>query len=170
MTRTLPAVLILAFIVTMISFPAQADPRDEAMRRIEMLRIWRLTELLDLNPEDAAKIFPVLSKYDKLFREKGDTKDNLLKQMRLELKKEKINSVKLEKINTDIFNIERDAMNIREQMFEELSQILTPEQLAKYILFEIKFQLEIEEIINKIRRESSRIRGIKIKDSGASDK
>ncbi len=170
MTRITLTIIIFAIIASLFPVFAQADNRDEVMRRIEMLRIWRLTEILNLDPAHATKIFPTLSRYDKHFRQMGQEKDRLLGALKTELKKENPDSAKLSNISAEIFLIEKEAMEIREKMFDELKDIFTPEQMAKYIIFEIKFQKEMEEIIHKVRRDRARTGTMKIKTKNKNDK
>jgi hypothetical protein len=132
------------------------DPRKtEAMKRIEMLRVWRLTEILDLTAEDGIKIFPLLRKYDGQLKKKGQEKERLVRKMHQELKKETVNSANLSKMTQQILRVESEAIQIRKAMYKELETVFTPEQIARYMIFEVSFQKEIDEIISQVRRERS---------------
>ena len=147
------AILLAAFLLSAATTFAADPRRDEAMKRIEMLRIWRLTEILDLNAEDAARVFPLLQRYDVMFQEKHRNKDMLLQQTQKELDKPKPDKNLLNDLTSRIIKIEQESMNIHVQMYKELKEVFTPDQLARYMIFELKFKKEIDDIINQVRRE-----------------
>ena len=142
------AVLLMATVAT-----AQQPDKKEAMKQIEMLRIWRLTDLLKLQPEEASKLFPMLQSYDDKIKAKAREKAKVLRSMQAELKKETPDSASLEKMTGQVLDVERQILDIRGEMMKELKTMLSTEQIAQYLLFEVKFKQELDDLIHQVRRE-----------------
>jgi Spy/CpxP family protein refolding chaperone len=154
LTITVGLVLIVAFAASAF---AEEGRRADAMKRIEMIRIWRLTESLNLTANEGAKIFPILQRFDKQFQEKMQTKEELVDQLVGELGKDAINAAKLTSLSERILKLEDESMEVRKAMYKELREIMTPEQLARYMIFEVSFQREIDEIIQQVRKNPTGI-------------
>jgi len=144
--------------------PPPEDPqaRVEAMKRIEMYRIFKLTEVLELENEDAARIFPIIQRYDSQFRQISEKKEKLLQEMHLELKKETPDQKRLKKLVDDVLGIEREFIKVRAAQFEELKKELNGEQYARFLIFDQHFREEINRMINDIHRKRKR-RGRRIR-------
>lgn len=158
MRRTIALTILIAsaFLFTSSAFAADSGKKAQAMKQIEMLRIWRLTELLELSAADGAKIFPVLQEWDQKFSDMGERKQQLIRKMRRELKQDGPKEQSLKNLTNQVFTVEQQIIESRKEMYSQLKRILTPEQLAKYMLFELSFQKEIDEIINHARQDRKR--------------
>lgn len=154
-------VLAAAFLIPSTAAYAGDARKADAMKRIEMLRIWRLTEILELNETDGARIFPILQKYDRQYMILNESKEKLVKQLKNAVNTQQTNAKRLETLTGQLIQIEQEAMDIRGRMYTELKEVLTPQQLAKYMIFEINFKQEIDEIINQVRREHKRMKTTK---------
>jgi len=130
----------------------QPENRDEALRRIEMLRLFRLTEVLELNEEDAARVFPVIQRYDREYRDILEKREQLMRELQLQLNSGNPDQTTLTRLVDEILNQEREAMRVRTEQFKELKKILTPEQYAKYLLFDARFREDLNRMLDDIRR------------------
>lgn len=135
--------------------PMGGPPSDERMKkimkRIEMVRMWRLTEELDLDEATAAKLFPILSRYESKRME-------LQKQMfELRRKARLIESGRADKQESsarvlDELEKNRTAMHrLRKEQNKELKKVLTPTQMLKYLSFEERFRREMRQMIMDAR-------------------
>lgn len=116
--------------------------KKELKEKINMMRIWKLTEVLDLNEETASRLFPVLHKYK---TERHELKQDV-KNASKELEKT-VNTGSDEEIRNILQGIlqSRDKLrNIQDRELTELRDILTVQQQAKYILFHQKFKRQIK--------------------------
>lgn len=156
------ALLVTSFLFASAVVYAGSQRKEEVLKRIQMLRIWRLTEVLQLSSDEAAKLFPVLNKYDEQFRAKADAKQKLLHKMHHEMKKETPDDKQLKSLIKKVMVIENEAIQVRHEMYKELETHLTPERLAKFMIFEISFQKEIDQLVTGVRRGQSRVTGIKV--------
>ncbi len=121
--------------------------REEIRKKIEAVRIWKLTEALKLDENTAAKLSAYLSSIDQqrrdIMREQVETM-RLLKQT---LKTAKPDETKL-KASLDRLEKNRHAMmEIRDKEITGLKGILTTEQQARFLVFQQEFRRDIQRMI-----------------------
>lgn len=129
--------------------PPSKEQMEKVRKRIETMRIWKLTKALDLDEKTAARLFPLLNKYDKKRAEiERDIKDNM-KNLRdaLEDKKESKLRGLLERLEKN----HKALQGLNDEERAELKHILTVGQQAKYLIFLQEFNREIRHIIAEAR-------------------
>jgi len=157
MRRLLTTLTLLTLLALPVPAAAQQDgplatqQRADAVRRLEMVRLYKLVELLELSPEDSAKLFPVLQKFDDQFYAVTEKRSLALRDMRREVMLDKPDEAKLKKLVTDILTYEQDTMKIREQQYRELRTTLDSTRLAKFMLFEKRFNAEMIRLVEDVR-------------------
>lgn len=151
--KHLLVLIVLAAMFLSTSAMAADSPKTEAMKRIEMLRIWRLTDLLELSAQDGPRIFPIIQEYDQKIHNHSVEKDKLLAQVYAELAKTEPDDKMLSGSVEKILKHDNSIREIRIEMYHKLKVVLTPEQLAKYMIFEISFQQEMKDIVDQVRRD-----------------
>lgn len=125
--------------------------RDRIHQRIELMKMWRLTEALELDQETAAKLFPVLREQEEKERKLRDNGRDILKEMKAELDKEEPDSRALSKLTKQYMQNERDIVDFRGKRLDELSKFLSEEQIAQMMLFVPRFERDMREMICEAR-------------------
>jgi len=123
------------------------DPKE----MVETIRIYKITEELDLTQDQSVKFFPKL-------KEMRDAREvyNAIKMTigeRLNSYLENPDKFKNE-IKSLVGELEANETKMREsenRIKKEISNILTPEQQAKFLLFSMKFNQEMREMVGKAR-------------------
>jgi hypothetical protein len=152
---------LLFFVGTVSAQPPQGQRRgrpwapEDRMRRVEQFKKVRLMEELKLNDEVSIRFF---SRYDKfeeevrgLERERNriiDHLDSLLKQG------EKAEAYR--KDFDELVSLGQKVANARMRFYNDIRGILTPQEVAKVIVFERDFGRELRDIIQDVRRERRR--------------
>ncbi len=143
--------LVLA--LTLPAGPGFSRPPEERLektwKRIETLRMWRLTQRLDLDEETASRLFPVINRYDK---QRLALRRDMRRDMR-ELRKsvETAGEDKLRGIIEKLRERRMKLQEINEEEMEKLAGILSTRELAKFIIFRQDFDRELRKIIAKAR-------------------
>jgi len=151
-------VIALTFIFTAAVLPQDngqeggAHKRRAPMKKIEELEKIKLLDVLNLDEATSAKLFTRRN----LNRTKiWDYEDKInidLQNIESEIKKGKDKDVsKIQKLNEDYFNLSMEVEKEKLSYLRSLSDILTPEQIGKYIVFERKFREEIRDLLMKER-------------------
>ncbi|MFC1549602.1 Spy/CpxP family protein refolding chaperone [Nitrospirota bacterium] len=131
--------------------PPSKEQMEKVRKRVEMVRIWKLTEALDLDEKTADRLFPILRKYDKqkvelrseMFRSRRQ-----IRQMESGRGGEKVDAKKLLE---DMEKSKARMTAIEEEQYKEIKKVLTPEQMVKYIAFEERFRREMKQMMRESR-------------------
>ncbi|MFQ5842703.1 MAG: Spy/CpxP family protein refolding chaperone [Thermodesulfobacteriota bacterium] len=132
--------------------PQAIEKRKKVRERIALIRMWKLTEELDLTEETGAKLFPILRKYDEKWIGLQKDRRALMQQLRKALEDEATSDKEIEGA---MERVETNAMAVSDllrQQRQDLKGILSPRQQAKFILFQRQFQREIRRIIAEARQ------------------
>lgn len=161
MKKKLPIALLIAAALVLTSVAlAHAEwgksrhdkgDRQKMRERVELIKMWKLTEALDLDQETATKLFPLMNEYDNKQRDLRNKRGETMKQIQEELKKDAPDAAVL-RASIDLFKRnERDMTEMRMQRLDALSKVLTDEQVAKMIALVPKFERRIKELIGEAR-------------------
>jgi len=149
--------LVLGFTVDSVAEPPEGfdrpptkEQKEKVRKRIETLRMWKLTRILDLDEETAARLFPLLNRYNK---KRAGIEQNLRGDMialRDALKNKREGRLRdlLERLEKNHKALQR----LKDEERTELKKILTLEQQAKFIIFQQEFDREIRKIIAEARK------------------
>ncbi|NIS61124.1 MAG: hypothetical protein GTO13_10605 [Proteobacteria bacterium] len=132
--------------------PQAIEKRKKVRERIELIRMWKLTEELDLSQETGAKLFPLLRKYDEKWINLQKERRDLMQELRKALEGEEISDKELEGTMERVETNAGAISDLLRQQRQELKGILSPRQQAKFILFQSQFHREIREIIAEARQ------------------
>jgi len=128
------------------------EKRERVEERIRMVRMWKLTEALDLTEERAAQIFPVLNRFDRhrseLIRE-NHKKINKLKEA---LQADPVDEEALISLIDKIGETRSALARIHDEEAAVLKKLFSVEEQARYLLFQISFEKEIHKIIAESKR------------------
>ncbi|MBI5026409.1 MAG: hypothetical protein HZC12_06745 [Nitrospirae bacterium] len=169
MGRHIFKILLLLFLVFGFSLNGMAEPPEDiekppskeqmekVRRRIATLKMWRLTQAIDLDEKTSAQLFPLLNKYDKKRVEIKNAMRDDMKQLREALKEKREGNLKniLDRLEQN----RKALQGINDEEKVELKKILTIEQQARFIIFQQKFHKEIRKIIAEAKqRRAERFR------------
>lgn len=151
--------LLVAQVALGQPFPRQGSgPQGmpgERMRRIEQFKKVRLMEVLQLDEQESIRFFARYGRFEdevrKLERERNtiiDDLDSLVKQ------DEKPESY--QKDFDDLIVLGQKVADARARFYKGAQQVLTPQQVAKVVVFERDFGRELREMIQDVQRERRR--------------
>ena len=125
--------------------PPSKEQREKVRKRIETMKMWKLTKALDLDEKTSSRLFPMLNDYDKKRKEveREIRKDIDFLKEALELKEE--SRIK------DLLEVLEQKHNTLKRLGDEernrLREVLTIEQQARYLIFKMEFRREIRRMI-----------------------
>ena len=148
----------LAALFTLLLLPAFATSQppggDEMERRrperLERYRKMRLIETLKLSEEDAVRFFSKQSAHEdaqrELFKERNKALDELDKIIH-----GKGSDKDLPKLSDDIQASDAKIFTERQSYQNEVQKSLTPDQFAKFLLFERDFNRQVRDALEEMR-------------------
>ena len=122
-----------------------------ASRRVEEIRIGRMTEALKLDEKTAAKFIPAVTALDSQRRTLMSERRQHLFELRKQLEAQHPDEGKLAAILEKLRKNERDQMATRDKEYESAKAHLTVEQQARYVIFQREFNREVRGIIDDMR-------------------
>lgn len=140
--------ILLGLTVFCLTQPfADDDPRAI----IEKVKIYRLTQELDLTTEQAIRFFPKLNDLQKIERKFGEEKMKIIHGLK-ELLREHASDEKILEVVAKFEELQKNKLTKQIETRKEIWQILTPVQRAKFLIFQEEFNREIREMIKKIKK------------------
>lgn len=128
--------------------PPEREPREW----IETLRKVRLIDELRLSEEQITKFFPKLNELKETREQFNQQRRELIDELADLLAKGKKS---IEQINAKLdklFNLEEEFHKRETVLRKELRKILTPEQQIRFILFQTRFDDELRQMIQRVRK------------------
>ncbi len=143
--------MLILFILTELFGQKQPNDFDEfeidhgkREKRMEMMMVWRLTEELDLTPEQAEKFFPRFRKHREELDELKKMEKALGKDMRIKLKAEQdIAKSDVKATINRITELRKKHIEFESEFLLGMDDILSPRQLANLGVFKQKMMRDI---------------------------
>jgi hypothetical protein len=131
--------------------PGDAPAGERPYDRIENLRKVRLVEVLELKEDQSVRFLARMNEHDNarrgLIKERGDALDRLERLVR-----NKADDSEFEKAFADVAAVDDRLTAERRAFSAGLSDILSPTQRAKMLIFERRFEKELREAMREAQR------------------
>jgi Spy/CpxP family protein refolding chaperone len=121
--------------------------REEVRKKIEAVRMWRLTEELKLDEKTSAKLASFLSALDEKRRDFMRERMEAMRDLRVILMAGKADE---KKMRADLDKLEKNRREMEELQDKEISGVkglLSVEQQARYVIFQQDFRREMRGMI-----------------------
>lgn len=150
--------LFLAVLIMPVSLPAADGTPGEGdltrvRKKIEALRAWRISEELDLDQETSARLFPVMRDADEKGWRIESMNRALIREMDLQLKKGEPDPGKINGILDRLQANRMEKARIENRHLKRVREILSPEDTARYLIFQFRFQKELKQKAARAFRE-----------------
>ncbi|MBU0711096.1 hypothetical protein KJ762_00950 [bacterium] len=145
MNRWIGIVLIGLFI---LGTAAQAqddfmEPMDPDRReQMEALRIWKMTEYLELSTEQSILFFPRLKEFEDIIHDNQNRQRDIMKSIYELLKDENYTTTEKDVKNyaKQLAGLEKEISNQKEAFITSIGDVLTKDQQLKFIVFDNRFR------------------------------
>ena len=141
-------VLILTLVIPKISYSQVNDFKDneidslfesENRRAMESMMVWKLTEELELEVDQAERFFPKYREHRKELESLRKKEQLLAKTLRLNMKQnKKLSGSEVNKIIKESSSLKRKMADLEESFLINSAKVLNPNQQAKLGLFKNK--------------------------------
>ncbi len=144
--------LVVSLLALSFSYGAMATGNQQPLRhqdakrvhdKLRLMRMWKLTEYLNLDEETGAKLFPVLNRYDDQRLALNEERVGMLKDIKEELNKETPDEKKLGEFLAKSEELHLKMEKLNQDEWNELKKVLSVKQQAKMLLFYRSFDREL---------------------------
>ncbi len=126
---------------------------DKHTERIQLYRLWRIMENLDLTDDQVDKFFPLMRELGKKEKELARQRHTLVTKMREELSKEEPSEAELKKLLADLKRNARQVIETKSEAIDRGAEILSIEQQARMALELGDVERNIWESIARVRHK-----------------
>ena len=120
-------------------------------QRIHMMKMWKLTEMLELDEQTAAKVFPLMREFAVKQQELRAKRVEIVKQMGQELDKDAPDPAVLRPLIDEFKQNELAMVETRIARLDDMSKLLGEEQVAKMIALTPKFERQFQGLLGEAR-------------------
>ncbi len=148
LTRILCLLLLACLIQTPLLLADDEMPGERDLTRVrkkvEALRAWQLTEVLNLDEETSSRLFPAMRQADQERWKIESRNRELVREMYRSLERSNPDPQKIDEFLDELLSNRMKLVRAEARHLERVRQILSPEDTARYLMFQIRFQREIK--------------------------
>ena len=135
------------------------EKREAVRKKIEAVRIWRLTEALKLDTPTSSKLSSLLSSFEQ--QRMGIMRQQMtaMRELRRMLKTPKPEESKIKSALDRLEKNQHAMQALRDKELAGVKEILTIEQQARFLLFQQEFRREMQGMISNARKGGPRGEG-----------
>lgn len=129
--------------------------RQQIFDQFRAFRMWKMTEELKLDEATAAKLFPLLSKYDEQERELGRDRAHAYREMRQLLEAPNPDPARLDALVERMIALRARRDVLEREKIAAIRKVLSPVQMARLVMLmpriEEDFRVKIRDAIDTAR-------------------
>ncbi|KQC14594.1 MAG: hypothetical protein APR63_05470 [Desulfuromonas sp. SDB] len=145
--------LALLWIFLVNSFPLysqyQGPPDREPFRNLEAIKLWKMAEYLELDQEQMGIIITVHREFTSRTSFLQETRRILVEDLRERIENEYPDDQLLSAVDS-IINIDNQLFRLRQEERDEIFEIFSPVQQAKFFIFQIEFARQVREHLQQL--------------------
>ena len=129
------------------------------MKNIENYRIYKMSEYLELTPEQAETFFPLLRQHEKEMKTVKEEENVLYDELKaMQSGKEEASQEKLQDIMGKMQGLENRRMGLNQNFMKQSGKMLSPGQCAKIPTFEKDFRDHLkQQFIQKQKQQGKTV-------------
>ena len=131
--------------------PPPPEKREQLRRDIENMRIWKMTQYLELSTEQSTKFFPIFNDFQKKREKLEEERGEMMRQLAEFVESEGKHEAEIRKLMSGLVKNRQKMVDLVDEFRREAGRVLSLKQQAKLVLFEEHFKREIRGMIEDIR-------------------
>ncbi|OQX91838.1 MAG: hypothetical protein B6D58_06080 [candidate division Zixibacteria bacterium 4484_95] len=138
--------------------PFDRPMQQQIRKRIETIKIWKLTEELNLTEEQSVKFFPIYNKFEEELKATEAERRQVIEKLDELTITEMPSANEINKLLDKLEDLDRNINSVKEVYRDKLEDILTTQQIGRLYVFEVMFQRQMQEIVRDIRQKKGEAR------------
>ncbi|MBA7617756.1 MAG: hypothetical protein GH143_09920 [Calditrichaeota bacterium] len=124
--------------------PKEKRADSQRMRdRLSTVKMWKITEYLDLSEEQAGKFFPRTREHQKEMNELIEQRRQLYEDFQQQIDDGKVGAGDADRYIAETARLDKALIELRAKHIQGLKDILSDEQLARFAIFDEHFRRQI---------------------------
>jgi len=159
MKTTLLVIMIAACMLPADMSAQMGRNREQrpALERVESLKKVRLMETLKLDENQSVKVFARYNKHRELMRSIEGEAGTLIEKLESQIGANASDAEYKQTVST-LLEIDRKKHDARIKYIGELQDVLSPKQVAEYMIFERNFARDLRQAIHDVKSEKQKNR------------
>lgn len=153
----MPVIFITIIILSLVAYPQKM--RDKFLKnkdKLEQLEKIKLIEALDLNEDISIRLFSRKNDLKKETDKLEDRNEAIIDELEKSFdSNEKNAEIRQNQLLNEFLKNKLDIETLKQQFITSLSDILSREQVCKFVVFEKKFRDEIKSVLMEKRHQKN---------------
>jgi Spy/CpxP family protein refolding chaperone len=132
--------------------PPPPERMEQVRKDIENMRIWKMTQYLELSTEQSTRFFPLFNDFERKREKLEEERGEMMRQLEQLVESESGSESKIKKLMSDLDKNQQKMFDLPQEFRREAGEVLTTRQQAKLVLFEEWFRGEIRRMVDDIRK------------------
>ncbi len=145
MMRLKSCLVMLIMVSAMYAHPGQS--MDRTPKNMDAVRIWKLTEVLELTEDQTVSFLPIVQIHERKLRETQRELNAIGKNAQSLLESEDLSQKEVDKILKEYMKKNAELMSIKEDFIKSLPKYLSPKQQVLYVGFEARFRQDLRDFM-----------------------
>lgn len=134
--------------------PPEGPMREKVRERIKTIKVWKLTEDLNLSQSQSEKFFPIYNRFFDKWEEIEQQKREIIRRLDELTLKEKTDDSEIGRQLDRLDSLDQEVRVLKVKLRGDLKDVLSERQIGRLYVFELRFLQQMQEIMRDVRRES----------------
>jgi hypothetical protein len=139
--------------VSVAAQDAQPPVQGKASERVEQYKKIRMMEVLGLDEQSSIKFFSRYNKNVEVMKDLRQKQVQALASIQI-LRKSKATDNEYAKVVSDLRSLEGQVNQTKSKYIDDLKDLLTSKQLAEYLVFELRFQQNLRDLVRDVQQKN----------------
>lgn len=155
--KNMPVIFLTVIILSLVAYPQKMrDKFHKNKDKLEQLEKIKLIEALDLNEDISIRLFSRKNDLKKETDKLEDRNEAIIDELEKSFdSNEKNAEIRQNQLLNEFLKNKQDIETLKHQFIISLSDILSQEQVCKFVVFEKKFRDEIKSVLMEKRHQKN---------------
>jgi hypothetical protein len=147
---------LLVCIATLAAQDEEPAVRGKAAERVEQYKKIRMMEVLGMDEQTSIRFFARYNKNVEMMKDLRQRQVHALTEIQ-KLRKSKASDSEYAKVIAELRSLEDQVNQTKSKYVDELKVVLTNKQLAEYLVFELRFQQNLRELVRDVQQRKQEL-------------
>jgi len=144
---------LVSIFVTVAAQDAQTPVQGKAAERVEQFKKIRIMEVLGLDEQASIKFFARYNKNLEMMKDLRQKQVQALARIQ-NLRKDKASDNDYATVVSELRSLEDQVSQTKSKYIDDLKDVLTNKQLAEYLVFELRFQQNLRDLVRDVQQKN----------------